>query len=218
MEMSHNSLEFKAISDGTKNSIRQMLDIPDNFSIEFLQGGCQLQFDGICYNLLGEHKAANYLVTGAWSKLAAKEASKHCRVNIVDESDTYTSARESHWNVAKNADFFHYIDNETADGLEYNDFPYDKVPSHQPLVCDMSSSFLTKPIDWSKYGVVYASGQKQASISNVTIAVIRNDLFGRHLDSCPTLMSWESHRTAPNSFPNAPNTFGIYMCGLWVDH
>ena len=218
MEMSHNSLEFKAISDGAKISIRQMLDIPDNFSIEFLQGGCQLQFDAICYNLLGEHKAANYLVTGAWSKLAAKEASKHCRVNIVDESDTYTSTRESQWNVDKNADFFHYIDNETADGLEYNDFPYDKVPSHQPLVCDMSSSFLTKPIDWSKYGVVYAAGQKQASISNVTIAVIRNDLFGRHLDSCPTLMSWESHRAAPNSFPNAPNTFGIYMCGLWVDH
>ena len=89
-----------------------------------------MQFSALCYNLIGKYKTANYLNTGAWGRAAAEEAKKFCRVNIVDDQELYTSNREAHWNVEQRADFFHYIENETADGLEYNDFPFDKVPAH----------------------------------------------------------------------------------------
>ena len=118
-----------------------------------------MQFDAVCYNLLGKHKTANLLLTGAWSKAASQEAAKHCKVHVVEntESTGYTTVRPGNWNVNPNADFFHYVDNETANGFEFNDFPFDKVPANQPIICDMSSSLLTKPVDWSKYGMVYAA-------------------------------------------------------------
>jgi len=119
--------------------------------------------------------------------------------------------------MEKNADFFHYIDNETGDGLEYNDFPFDKVPSHQPIVCDMSSSFLTKPIDWTKFGMVYASAQKQAGVANVCICVVRKDLIGCHQPQTPATFAWQSYsETATLDY--MPNTWGIYMITVWVDH
>lgn len=110
------------------------------------------------------------------------------------------------------------MDNETADGFEFKQFPFEKVPDSQPIVCDMSSSFLTKPIDWSKYGVVYASAQKQAGIANTCITVVREDLIGKHSRSAPSLMTFASYKQAPSSFPNTPNTWGIYMCGLYVSY
>ena len=122
-----------------------------------------MQFRAICYHLLtSSQKGANFLVTGAWSNAVAKEASKWCKLHIVEDTKAigHSTVRESTWSVLQNADFFHYVDNETADGFEFNQFPYHKVPAGQPLICDMSSSLLTKPIDWSKYGVVYASAQK----------------------------------------------------------
>ena len=101
---------------------------------------------------------ANYLISGVWSKAAAKEASKLCQVNIVEDSESVSYARvnSDSWNVSADADFFHYIDNETGDGMEIFELPFDKIPASQPIVCDMSSSLLTKPIDWGHMGVVYA--------------------------------------------------------------
>lgn len=220
MEISHRSKEFRDISERAKTSIRRMLDIPENFVILFTQGGAQMQFNAACYNLLGKHKAANFLLTGVWSKAASMEAAKHCKVYVVENTKDidYTSVREANWNVNPNADFFHYIDNETANGFEFNDFPFDKVPDSQPIVCDMSSSLLTKPVDWSKYGMVYAASQKQAGIANSCITIVRKDLIGRQAPDTPALLSWDEYQKAPDTYPNTPNTWGIYMCGLNVDY
>ena len=136
-----------------------MLDIPENFVIFFTQGGAQMQFDAVCYNLIGKHKAANFLITGVWSKAISQEAAKHCKVQVIENTESigFSSTRPENWNINVNADFFHYVDNETANGFEFNDFPFEKVPADQPIVCDMSSSLLTKSVDWSKYGMVYAA-------------------------------------------------------------
>lgn len=140
-----------------------------------------MQFSAVCMNLLGQHKTANYLVTGSWSRFIADEASKFVKVNIVcdTKANGYTSINESTWNVNPNADYFHYVDNETADGFEYTSLPFDKIPDSQPVVCDMSSSLLTRPVDWSKHAMVYAGAQKQAGIANLCIAIIREDIIGR---------------------------------------
>lgn len=105
-----------------------------------------MQFDAVCYNLLGRHKAANILITGVWSKAISQEAAKHCKVHVVESTESigFSSVRPDNWNINTNADFFHYVDNETANGFEFNDFPFEKVPAEQPIVCDMSSSLLTK--------------------------------------------------------------------------
>ena len=120
--------------------------------------------------------------------------------------------------MSGDADFFHYIENETADGFEYNDFPFEKVPVDQPIVCDMSSSFMTRPIDWSKFGAVYAGAQKQVGIANTCILVVRKDLLGRHSAETPKLLAWKTFEDAPDTYPNTPNVWGIYMCGLMLDH
>lgn len=160
------------------------------------------------------------LVTGVWSKAVVEEASKLCKVNIVEDTSTngYTNVNEASWNVSPNADFFHYIENETADGFEYNDFPFEKVPADQPIVCDMSSSFMTRPIDWSKFGAVYAGAQKQVGVANTNILVVRKDLLGRHSAETPRLLAWQTFEDAPDTYPNTPNVWGVYMCGLMLDH
>lgn len=141
-----------------------------------------MQFSAVCLNLLGEQKAANYLVTGSWSRFIADEAAKHCRVNVVCDTkqNGHTSMDETTWVVDANADYFHYVDNETADGFECINLPFERIPASQPVVCDMSSSLLTRTVDWSKYGMVYAGAQKQAGIASLCIAIIREDLISRN--------------------------------------
>lgn len=156
-----------------------MLSIPDNYEILFTQGGNEMQLSAVCMNLTGKNKGANFLVTGAHSKKAAAEAAKHCQVHIVENFEDlgFYSTRENTWNVAPQADFFYYFDNETRNGFELNEFPFEKVPASQPIVADMSSSFLTKQIEWSKYGVIYGS----AGVASTSIVVVRSDLIGKHL-------------------------------------
>lgn len=219
MEMSHRGATFKSIAEKCRSDIKTMLDIPDNFTIFMFQGGASLQFSAICYNLLsdGEQQTANYLTTGTWSQGAINEAKKYCAPNEVanNKASGYTTVAEpADWNISPDAKFFHYCDNETIQGFEFLEFPYDKVPEGQILVADMSSNFMSKPIDWSKYGVVYAGAQKNLGPAGVTVVIARNDLIPGHRSDTPLLCDWETFSKAANTFHNTPSCWPIYMCGL----
>lgn len=184
MEMSHKGKHMVSIADNAEANLRKLLNIPENFKVFFFQGGATLQFSTILYNLLGteEGATANYLQSGTWSEGAFKEAKKLCKPNQVAENKSLKYAglaEESDWNIKDGAKFFHYCDNETIVGFEFQKFPYEKVPADQVLVADMSSNFCSKPIDWSKYGVVYAGAQKNVGPAGVTITIVRDDLLGK---------------------------------------
>ena len=219
MEMSHRGKTFTTIAEKCRSDVKRLLAIPDNFTIFMFQGGASLQFSAICYNLLqdGEKQTANFVTTGTWSEGAIVEAKKYCNANEVtnNKSTGYTTvAAHDNWNIAADAKFFHYCDNETIQGVEFNDFPFDKVPEGQVLVCDMSSNFMTRPVDWSKYGVVYAGAQKNVGPAGVTFVIVRNDLIVGHRSDTPLLCDWESFSKAANTFFNTPSCWPIYICGL----
>jgi phosphoserine aminotransferase len=166
--------------------------------------------------LLGEKTKANYLTTGAWSEAAIKEAKKFCTpVEVWPDSGSKFSTLPdpSTWNIDKDAAYFHYCDNETIHGVEFQDFPYDLL-GDMPLVSDMSSNFCSRPISWEKYGVVYAGAQKNVGPSGICISVIREDLIGHHRKETPILCDWKTIRDAPTKFHNTPPCWPIYVCGL----
>jgi len=221
MEMSHRSKSFTTIAEKCRSDLKELLSIPDNYTTFMFQGGASLQFAAVCYNLLedGEKQSANYLTTGTWSQGAIKEAKKYCNPNEVanNTASGYTTVAEpADWNVAEGAKFFHYCDNETIQGFEFATFPFDKVPEGQHLVCDMSSNFCTKPIEWEKYGVVYAGAQKNVGPAGITFVIVRNDLIAGHRADTPLLCDWETFSKAANTFHNTPSCWPIYMCGLNV--
>lgn len=158
MEMSHRGKLFETIHNEAIADLRELLAIPKNYQIFFYSGGASLQFSAIPMNLMKTHGKANYLVTGAWSEAAAAEAGKFGKVNLVTpKSKVYQGMPDpSTWTVAADADYFHYCMNETVHGVEIGDFPFDKIPAGQTVVCDMSSNFCSREIDWTKFGVVYA--------------------------------------------------------------
>jgi len=175
----------------------------------------------ICFNLFGKYKTANFMVTGTYSSRAAIEARKNGKVNIVYDSSSsdYTRLADSgSWSVEQNADFFFYVENESMNGFENNNFAFERVPAGQPVVCDMATSFLTRPIDWTKFGVVYAGAYKQCGASpSCNITVVRRDLIGRHAKETPSMLAWDSYMNAPDGLPNTPNTWAIYITGLTVN-
>lgn len=186
MEMSHRSKDFVAIAEKCKADLRKLLNIPDNYTIFLFQGGASMQFSAVCYNLLSdeEGQVANYLTTGTWSQGAIKEAAKFCTANEVadNKGSSYTTVAEpSEWKIDQNAKFFHYCDNETIQGFEFGTFPFEKVPDDQIMVCDMSSNFCSKEINWSQYGVVYAGAQKNVGPAGTTFVIVRNDLIPGHM-------------------------------------
>lgn len=160
MEMSHRSKDFISIAESAEKNLRELLKIPENFKVFFFQGGASLQFAAIPLNLMRTHKKANYLVTGSWGKGAAKEAAKFGEVNeVIAPLSSFTGCPDvGEWKIEAEADYFHYCDNETVHGVEFPEggFPFEKIPEGQTIVCDMSSNFCSREIDWSKYGVVYA--------------------------------------------------------------
>ena len=221
MEMSHRGKAFTTLAEKCRADLKQLLAIPDNFTIFMFQGGASLQFAAICYNLLedGEQQTANYVTTGTWSEGAIKEAKKYCAANEVtnNKPTKYTTVADPEtWNIDPNAKFFHFCDNETIQGVEFNPFPFDKVPEGQTVVCDMSSNFCSRPIDWSKYGVVYAGAQKNVGPAGLTFCIVRNDLIAGHRADTPLLCDWETFSKAANTFHNTPSCWPIYMCGLNV--
>lgn len=196
------------------------MSVPKNFKIFFFQGGASTQFSAVPYNLLRGKDKANYFTTGAWSQGAIAEAKKLCTaVEVWPGSNNIfnTLPDVGKWNIDKDAAYFHYCANETIHGVEFQEFPYEAI-GDLTLVCDMSSNFCSRPINWDKYGVVYGGAQKNIGPAGATITVIREDLIGHQRKDTPLICDWHTFDKAPNTFHNTPVCWSIYVCGLNIAH
>ncbi|HET7669004.1 MAG TPA: 3-phosphoserine/phosphohydroxythreonine transaminase [Burkholderiales bacterium] len=210
MEMSHRGKEFVGIAAEAEKDLRELLAIPSNYKVLFLQGGATLQFAQIPMNLLRGKGKADYVSTGEWSKKAIKEAKSLCDVHIAASSEdrNFTYAPKK-WNVRPDAAYVHYCSNETIGGVEYHEVPKADVP----LVADASSHFLSRPIDVSKFGLIYAGAQKNVGPAGLTIVLVRDDLIGNTLKGTPSIMDYKAQAEA-DSMLNTPATYAIYIAGL----
>lgn len=209
MEVSHRGKDYTAVAKKAEADLRQLMAIPDNYKVLFLQGGASLQFAMIPLNLANEGDTVDYFNTGVWSEKAIKEASRFCKVNVV-ASHTSAIPDMSEWKLSPDAKYVHYTPNETIGGLEFQQIPDvgDKV-----LVADMSSTILSRPIDVSRFGVIYAGAQKNIGPAGLTIVIIRDDLVGKARVGTPTMLNYQS--AADNdSMYNTPATYPWYMAGL----
>ncbi len=218
MEMSHRSQMFETILAKAKADLKELMHIPDNYKILFLQGGGSTQFAMIPLNLMGKNKKADYVITGQWAKKAAEEAAKYGEVNVVasSEDSLYNHIPELDASkFSKDADYFYITLNNTVYGARYTDLP---DTGDVPLVGDMSSSILSEDIDVSKFGILYAGAQKNLGPAGVTVVIIREDLLGNHMEITPTMLRYDIH-AKNDSLYNTPPTYGIYFMGLvfeWV--
>jgi phosphoserine aminotransferase len=214
LEMSHRAPGFLDILAATKRLLRELLAIPDNYQVIFLQGGSRLQFSMVPMNLLrGQAGAAEYLVTGSWSKMAVDEARREGKVNIAWDGkptgyDRLPKAGEL--NIAGDAPYAYICSNETIQGVQ---FAAEPNVGNVPLVCDASSDFLHRPLPIARYGLVYACAQKNAGPAGVTAVIIRDDLLARSHDSLPGYLNY-SHHVKEDSLYNTPPTFAIYLMKL----
>ncbi|KAM7360263.1 phosphoserine aminotransferase [Cochliomyia hominivorax] len=218
MEMSHRSSTYDKIHKGAINTLRELLNVPDNYQILFMQGGGTGQFAAVCMNLIRRTGTADYAVTGTWSSKAAKEATQYGKVNLVlPKFSKYTTIpRLNTWNLDPNASYVYYCDNETVDGVEFDFVP--EIPGDVPLVCDMSSNFLSRMVDVKRYGVIFAGAQKNIGPSGTTVIIIREDLLGHHIKETPSILNF-SLMAKNESLLNTPPTFGIYVMSLifqWI--
>ncbi|XP_019954923.2 phosphoserine aminotransferase [Paralichthys olivaceus] len=217
LEMSHRSSDFSKILNKTESLLRELLNIPANYKVMFLQGGGSGQFSAVPLNLIGlkEDRCADYLVTGTWSAKAAKEAEKYGKVNIVHPKlDSYTKIPDpSSWTLNPSASYVYYCCNETIHGVEYNFIP---ETNGVVLVSDMSSNFLSRPVDVSKFGLIYAGAQKNVGSAGVTVVIVREDLIGHTLKECPIVLDYKV-QAENNSLYNTPPSFSIYIMGLVLD-
>ncbi len=218
MEMSHRGKEFMSIADELKNDLIEILNIPANYKVLFLQGGATGQFAFIPQNVLNGKGCACYINTGAWSGKAIKEARKYCNVIVSAnaESSNFTDIPAySSWKVDQQAAYLHYTDNETIHGVEFSDIPeFGDIP----LVCDMSSNILSRSVDVSKFGIIYAGSQKNMGPSGVTIVIVRDDLVGHADKNIPSVFDY-AQQVKNDSMLNTPATYNWYLVGLvlkWV--
>ena len=210
MEMSHRASEFISIAEDAERDLRELLAIPVNYEVLFLQGGATLQFAQVPMNLLHGKGKADYVVTGEWSKKAVKEAKAYCDVAIAASSeDRKFTYAPKHFEVRKDAAYVHYCSNETIGGVEYHDVPQVEVP----LVADASSHFLSRPIEVAKFGLIYAGAQKNVGPAGLTIAIVRGDLIGKAEKGTPTVMDYKLQVDA-DSMLNTPPTYSMYIAGL----
>jgi len=213
MEMSHRGKEYMGIQAQAESDLRELMAIPAHYKVLFLQGGASSQFAMVPMNLLRGRASADYLNTGEWSKKAIKEAKKYCTVNVVASSEdrnfTYAPAQET-WKLDPNAAYVHYTPNETIGGVEIFWTP---ETGDVPLVADMSSTILSRPVDVSKYGVIYAGAQKNIGPAGVTVVIVREDLLGQTLPGTPTMFDYKTHADNESMY-NTPPTYGIYIAGL----
>lgn len=217
LELSHRSAEFTSILHSTETTLRQLLNVPNNYKVLFMHGGARGQFSAIPMNLMGlkPAKQADYVVTGFWSNDALKEAQKYGQINLVTPSTTkYTTIPEvSSWSLNSNSSYIYYCANETIDGIE---FPYIPETNGVPIVCDMSSNFLSKPFDVTKFGLVFAGAQKNIGCAGVAVVIVREDLLGHSLQGLPSIWDYQK-QIAMESCLNTPPTFSIYMVGLMLE-
>ena len=213
MEMSHRGKEFMGIAAEAESDLRELLAIPQNYKVLFLQGGAHSQFSMVPINLLRGNKSADYLDTGIWAKKAIDEASRYCQVNIAgsskDKNYTYAPSQDA-LKLNQDAAYFHFTSNETIGGVEMFWTP---VTGDVPVVCDMSSHILSRPIDVKQYGIIYAGAQKNIGPAGLTIVIVRDDLIGETIAGTPTMFDYKVHADHESMY-NTPATYGIYIAGL----
>ncbi len=213
MEISHRSAAFMDVARAAEQDLRDLLNIPDNYKVLFLQGGATGQFSVIPLNLLGAHRSIDVLDTGVWSRKAVEEARKYCAVNVaLDASaDGYSSIPSpSRWTLDPDAAYVHYCSNETVGGLAFDGVP---DTGSVPLVADMSSDILSAPLDVSRFGLIFAGAQKNIGPAGLTLVIVREDLLDRVSAQCPRIFNYRM--VADNdSMLNTPPTFSWYLAGL----
>jgi phosphoserine aminotransferase len=213
MEMSHRGKAFVSIAEQAEADLRGLLAISSDYQVLFLQGGATSQFAMVPMNLLRGRQQADYINTGAWSKKAIGEARRYCEVNVAatSEDSRFTSipARDT-WQLDPAAAYVHYTPNETIGGVEFDWIP---DTGEVPLVADMSSTILSRPLDVSRYGVIYAGAQKNIGPAGLTVVIVRKDLVGDTLDGTPTMFDYQAHADS-GSMLNTPPTYSWYLAGL----
>jgi phosphoserine aminotransferase len=213
MEISHRSKPFEAILAAAQADMRSLAGIPDNYKVLFLQGGASLQFSMVPMNLLTAGTTADYIVTGDWGKKALKEAKKVGKTNVAASTEDTNFKRipaQSELQLTPGASYVHMTSNNTIHGTEWHHLP---DVGDAPLVCDTSSDMFSRPMDVSKYGLIYSGAQKNLGPSGVTVVIVREDLLARSADSLPTMLNYTVH-AENGSMYNTPPAFGIYILGL----
>ncbi|NRA84572.1 MAG: 3-phosphoserine/phosphohydroxythreonine transaminase [Gammaproteobacteria bacterium] len=212
MEFSHRDKNFVKVASEAEQNLRDLMAIPDNYKVLFCHGGGRGQFAAVALNLMGLTGKADYLVTGSWSKSAVTEAKKYGEVNVVASPVCVDSlngvAPQVQWQLSKDAGYFHYCPNETVDGIEMFDEPDVSVP----LVADLSSTILSRVIDVSKYGLIYAGAQKNIGPSGLAIVIVREDLIGHALPATPSIFDYKLLADNDSMF-NTPPTYAWYLAG-----
>jgi len=215
MEISHRSTEVMGVAARAESALRELMGISDDYAVLFLQGGASTQFSAVPLNLLGEDGVADYVNTGQWSKKAIAEAKRFGAVNVAASSEDKkfsTIPPREDWKLSDNAAYLHYTPNETIGGVEY--FWVPEVDA--PLVVDMSSTILSRPVNVADYGVIYAGAQKNIGPAGLTLVIVRRDLLGKADAKCPAMLNWQT--AADNdSMYNTPPTFALYLAGLVFD-
>jgi phosphoserine aminotransferase len=213
MEMSHRGKEFVEIHARAESDLRELLAIPSNYKVLFLQGGAAAMFGVIPMNILRGKTAADYVSTGQWSKKAIGDAKKYCTVNVAASSEAASFShvpKQSEWKLDPNAAYVHITSNETIGGVEFHWTP---DTGNVPLVADASSHILSRPIDVSRYGLIYAGAQKNIGPAGLTIVIVRDDLIGHAAQITPTAFDFKV-QAENDSMYNTPPTYGIYIAGL----
>lgn len=214
MELSHRSPEFIAVATQAEQDLRELLNIPDNYKVLFCHGGGRGQFSAVPMNLLPKDKSADYVVTGSWSKSAVAEAKHYGDIDVIEAVEEHNGVKcvtcPTSWGLNPDAAYVHYCPNETVDGIEVFDVP---ETNGVPLVADMSSTILSRPIDISKFGVIYAGAQKNIGPSGLTLVIIRDDLLGNARKTTPAVLDYTITAEKESMF-NTPPTYAWYLAGL----
>jgi len=217
MELSHRSKDYDSVHNRAKELLMELMEIPSNYDVLFLQGGASLQFAMVPLNLLGEGQVANYILTGVWSQKALDEAKLvgQTRIGASTKENNYTSIPKlSEIDIDPNDAYVHITSNNTIYGTQWQEFP---DTGNVPLIADMSSDILSKPIDVSKFGLIYAGAQKNLGPSGVTVVIIRQDLLERTPENLLTMLKYTTHAKS-NSLFNTPPTFSIYLLSKVLEY
>lgn len=207
IEVSHRGKEFEAIMDESRAIVRELFQVPDTYSVLFLQGGASMQFCMLPYNLLDEGETAAYVSTGVWAKKAIAEAKLFGNVNVIASSaDKNFSYIPKGWSVPSDAKYLHITSNNTIYGTQFQEFPDSPIP----VVCDMSSDIFSRPIDINKFDMIYAGAQKNMGPAGVTLVIIKNDLLGKVKRTIPSMLDYRIHIEGESMY-NTPPVFPIYV-------
>ncbi|MFH7587985.1 3-phosphoserine/phosphohydroxythreonine transaminase [Oceanimonas smirnovii] len=212
MELSHRGADYIAVAEQAERDLRELMRIPDNYKVLFLQGGGRGQFAAVALNLMGKNAKADYIVTGQWSRSAVAEAEKVGTVRVLDGFEAGEGPRKlaKSWDLDPTAAYVHYCLNETVEGIEYDFIP---DTGDVPLVADMSSTILSRPVDVSKFGIIYAGAQKNIGPSGLAVVIVRDDLLSQACPNVPAIMDYAAMAKA-DSMLNTPPTYAWYLAGL----